>query len=114
MMLDSVGAGGHVYGRGAYFAEYAIYSHWWFCRNQPEVDAEGVQQYAVILAQVFTGRSKDFGSSWAQELCVEPPGYHSVRGTESNQKLPPVVRLSPSCTQHSHHDNFDNISVDLH
>lgn len=111
MMLDSVGAGGHVYGRGAYFADYAIYSHWWFCRNQPEVDAEGVQQYAVILAQVFTGRSKDFGSSWAEELCVEPPGYQSVRGTESNQKLPCVVRKATSCIENS--QKFQNKSADV-
>ena len=103
LMLDSVGVGGHVYGRGAYFAEYAIYPHWWFCRNQPEVDADGVPEYSVILAQVFTGRSKDFGSSWAPELCVEPAGYHSVRGTESNQRLPAVVRPSPPFAHPSHH-----------
>ena len=29
---DIVGAGGHVYGYGAYFATHAIYSHWWSTR----------------------------------------------------------------------------------
>ena len=91
-LLDVLGAGGHVYGHGAYFSEAAIYSHWWFARNNRKADAEGVKRYTLVLAQVFTGRSKDYGPSWAPDLCMEPPGYHSVCGTESDQKVPPVVR----------------------
>ena len=88
---DTLGFGGHVYGRGAYFAEAAIYSHWWFGREHPHVNADGITEYTLILAQVFTGRSKDFGSSWAPNLNLEPYGYHSVCGTESDQQVPPVV-----------------------
>ena len=88
---DTLGFGGHVYGRGAYFAEAAIYSHWWFGREHPHVNADGMTEYTLILAQVFTGRSKDFGSSWAPNLNLEPYGYHSVCGTESDQQVPPVV-----------------------
>ena len=83
-----------MYGRGAYFAEAALYSHWWFARNKPGVDCEGAEEYTQILAQVFTGRSKDYGPAWAPNLCVEPSGYHSVSGTESDQKVLPVVRTS--------------------
>ena len=90
--LDIMGWGGHVYGRGAYFAEAALYSHWWFARDYATKDDQGVAQYTQILAQVFTGRSKDYGPVWAPDLCVEPPGYHSVCGTESDQKVLPVVR----------------------
>ena len=90
-ILDSLGWGGHVYGRGAYFAEAALYSHWWFGRQNPKVKADGSKEYYLILAQVFTGRSKDFGSSWAPDLSLEPYGYHSVCGTEADQKVPPVV-----------------------
>ena len=86
-----------MYGRGAYFAEAALYSHWWFGREHPKVNADGTKEYELILAQVFTGHSKDFGSSWAPDLSLEPTGYHSVCGTESDQKVPPVVspRASP-------------------
>ena len=95
-LLDIVGWGGHVYGRGAYFAEAALYSHWWFARSNATIDCEGAEQHTLMLAQVFTGRSKDYGSAWAPDLCVEPPGYHSVCGTESDQKVLPVVRPWPS------------------
>ena len=94
--LDIMGWGGHVYGRGAYFAEAALYSHWWFARNYASMDDKGAEQYTQILAQVFTGRSKDYGPVWAPDLCVEPPGYHSVCGTESDQKVLPVVRSQSS------------------
>ena len=30
---DLIGAGGHVYGYGAYFASHAVYSHWWATRH---------------------------------------------------------------------------------
>ena len=83
-----------MYGRGAYFAEAALYSHWWFARHKPEVDDEGTEEYTLILAQVFTGRSKYYGPSWAPNLFMEPSGYHSVSGTESDQKVLPVVRTS--------------------
>ena len=95
-LLDSLGWGGHVYGRGVYFAEAALYSHWWFARHTTEVNDDDSEEYTLILAQVFTGRSKDYGSSWAPDLCVEPSGYHSVCGTESDQKVLPVVRPRPS------------------
>ena len=88
-----MGWGGHVYGYGSYFAEFALYSHWWFARHNSEEEGDGEEQYTLILAQVFTGRSKDYGPSWAPDLLVEAPGYHSVSGTESDQKVPPVVRL---------------------
>ena len=29
---DWLGCGGHVYGYGCYFAQFAIYSHWWYTR----------------------------------------------------------------------------------
>ena len=104
-LLDSMGWGGHVYGRGAYFAEAALYSHWWFARKHAEVDDTGAEQYTLILAHVFTGRAKDYGPSWAPDLSVEPPGYHSVCGTESDQKLLPVVRPSPAHC-HVHPRNY--------
>ena len=81
-----------MYGRGAYFAEAALYSHWWFARHKPEVNDDDTKEYTLILTQVFTGRSRDYGPSWAPDLCVEPSGYHSVCGTESDQKVLPVVR----------------------
>ena len=87
---------GHVYGHGAYFAEFAIYAHWWFNRSKPEVVDKSAERYTLLLAQVFTGRSKDYGSAWAPDLVVEPCGYHSVCGTESDQRLLPVVRARPS------------------
>ena len=93
-LKDALQVGGHVYGHGLYFAEFAIYSHWWFGRHVPGVvDDEGAEQYTQILAQVFTGTSKDYGSAWAPDLVLEPAGYHSVCGTESDQKVLPVVRL---------------------
>ena len=61
-------AGGHVYGHGLYFAEFAIYSHWWCSRHTPGVDDEGNEYATLLLAQVFTGRSKDYGSAWAPDL----------------------------------------------
>ena len=88
-ILDGFDAGGHCYGRGPNFAEAAIYSH--CVRKHPQVNADGIAEYVLILAQVFTGHSKDFGSSWAPDLSVEPNGYHSVCGTESDQQLPNVV-----------------------
>ena len=94
-LKDVLHVGGHVYGRGLYFAEYAIYSHWWFARHTPGDDDEGNEYATLLLAQVFTGRSKDYGSAWAPDLFMEPPGYHSVCGTESDQKVLPVVR--PKC-----------------
>ena len=93
-LKDALRVGGHVYGHGLYFAEFAIYSHWWFARHTPGVDDKGAEQHTQILAQVFTGRSKDYGSSWAPDLFLEPAGYHSVCGTESDQKVLPVVRLA--------------------
>ena len=89
---DVFGVGGHVYGRGMYFAEAAIYAHWWRVGSEPEADVASTEEYTLLLAQVFTGRSKDYGPSWAPKLMVEPPGYHSVCGTESDQKVAPVVR----------------------
>ena len=59
--------------------------------RNPHVNADGVTVYTLILDQVLTGRSKDFGSSWAPDLSLEPTGYHSVCGPESDQKVPPVV-----------------------
>ena len=96
-LKDKLGVGGHVYGHGAYFAEAALYSHWWFGREHHHVNTDDVTEYTLILAQVFTGHSKDFGSTWAPDLILEPTGYHSVCGTESDQKVPPVVsrRASP-------------------
>ena len=98
---DKLGVGGHVYGYGAYFAEAALYSHWWsnffFGRKHIQVNADGTTIYTLILAQVFTGHSKDFGPAWAPGLSLEPTGYHSVCGTEADQRVPPVVspRASP-------------------
>ena len=89
---DAVRAGGHVYGYGACFAEFALYSHWWRGRNKSEADGKHAEDGTLLLAQVFTGRSKDYGPSWAPKLLVEPSGYHSVCGTESDQKVLPVVR----------------------
>ena len=88
--LDALKAGGHVYGRGAYFSEFAIYPHWW--RKLLDIDDKDTEKYTVILAQVFTGCSKDYGAAWAPDLLVEPTGYHSVCGTESDQKLLFVVK----------------------
>ena len=90
---DTLGVGGHVYGHGAYFAEAALYAHWWFGRKHPHVNADGVTEYTLILAQVLTGRSKYFGPSWAPDLSLEPTGYHSVCGTEADQQVPPVVSI---------------------
>ena len=94
---DKLGVGGHVYGHGAYFAEAALYAHWWFGRKHPHVNADGITEYTLILAQVLTGRSKDFGPSWAPDLSLEPTGYHSVCGTEADQQVPPVVSAH-ACT----------------
>ena len=42
-MKDVIGIGGHVYGYGAYFAAYALYSHWWNTRVwQPKSAAKSV------------------------------------------------------------------------
>ena len=90
---DTLGVGGHVYGHGAYFAEAALYSHFWFGRKHPHVNADGITEYTLILAHVLTGRSKDFGPSWAPDLSLEPTGYHSVCGTEADQQVPPVVSI---------------------
>ena len=92
-LKDVLHVGGHVYGHGLYFAEFANYAHWWFARHTPGVDDEGNEYVTQLLAQVFTGRSKDYGSAWARDLLFEPPGYHSVCGTESDQKVLPVVSL---------------------
>ena len=93
---DKLGVGGHVYGHGAYFAEAALYSHWWFGRKHPHVKADGTVVYTLILAQVLTGRSKDFGPSWAPDLSLEPDGFHSVCGTEADQKVAIVVSSTTS------------------
>ena len=104
-MRDKLGVGGHVYGRGAYFAEAALYSHWWskffFGRKHIHVNDHGTDEYTLILAHVFTGRSKDFGPSWSPELNIEPFGYHSVCGTEGDQQVAVVVSLTLSYTIHS-------------
>ena len=84
-------------GHGAYFSEFAIYSHWWFAKSEESREGHATNKtYTLILAQVFTGRSKDYGKSWAPDLVVEPPGYHSVCGTESDMQVVPVVRAPPS------------------
>ena len=42
-LKDIFGVGGHVYGYGAYFAAYALYSHWWNTRVwQPKSAAKSV------------------------------------------------------------------------
>jgi hypothetical protein len=38
-VLDKMGVGGHVYGRGAYFARHPIYSHWWSSTYWQKKDA---------------------------------------------------------------------------
>ena len=76
--------GGHVYGYGAYFAANALYSHWWSTRVWDPVGASQDQrvtpahptapgtskEYQLILAHVYTGRCKDYGSEWSHALQV--------------------------------------------
>ena len=50
--LETIGAGGHVYGFGAYFARYAIYSHWWSTRVWFPKEKK---PHKLILARVLTG-----------------------------------------------------------
>ena len=85
---DMFGVGGHVYGYGNYFALCALYSYFWATRywfkNRDRT------QHQVILARVLTGKSKDYGREWNNQLRSAPAGYDSVSGTESDQQVAPV------------------------
>ena len=60
------------YGRGAYFAERALYSHTSYAHRV------GGGGYQLILAHVLCGRGKDMGTDIDRSLVKPPLGYHSV------------------------------------
>ena len=62
------------YGRGAYFAERALYSHTSYAHRV------GGGGYQLILAHVLCGRGKDMGTATDKTLVKPPSGYHSVHG----------------------------------
>ena len=62
------------YGRGAYFAERALYSHTSYAHRV------GGGGYQLILAHVLCGRGKDMGTATDRSLVKPPSGYHSVHG----------------------------------
>ena len=66
---DMIGVG-HVYGYGNYFAAEALYPHWWNTRVWNRDKTGGESEHQLILAHVFTGKSKDYGAKWAPRLEV--------------------------------------------
>ena len=64
------------YGRGAYFAERALYSHTSYAHHV----GGGGNKYQLILAHVLCGRGKDMGTDTDRSLVKPPSGYHSVHG----------------------------------
>jgi len=64
------------YGRGAYFAERALYSHTSYAHRV----GGGGRKYQLILAHVLCGRGKDMGTDTDRSLVKPPSGYHSVHG----------------------------------
>ena len=64
------------YGRGAYFAERALYSHTSYAHHV----GGGGNKYQLILAHVLCGRGKDMGTATDPSLVKPPSGYHSVHG----------------------------------
>ena len=92
VLKDMIGLGGHVYGYGVYFAAEALYTHWWNTRVwNSSKQSGGKSEHKLILARVFTGRSKDYGAKWAPHLRSAPPGFDSVCGSESRQRVFPVM-----------------------
>ena len=85
-----------MYEYGNYFAEHALYSHWWYTRYwNPDPERT---EHQLILARVLTGKVKDYGRKWKSEnthkLKKAPSGFDSVSGTESDQQVPPVQVLA--------------------
>ena len=64
------------YGRGAYFAERALYSH----TSYAHCVGGGGSKYQLILAHVLCGRGKDMGTDTDETLVKPPSGYNSVHG----------------------------------
>ena len=65
---------GGFYGRGAYFAERAAYSHTSYRHKS------GRGRYQLILARVLCGKGKEMGTTTDRSLVKAPPGYNSVHG----------------------------------
>ena len=63
------------YGRGAYFAERALYSHTSYVH-----DVEGGTKHQIILARVLCGKGKEMGRRIDRTLVKPPPGFHAVHG----------------------------------
>ena len=66
------------YGRGAYFAERALYSHTSYAHRVPV--GGGGSKHQLILARVLCGRGKDMGTDIDRSLVKPPPDCHSVHG----------------------------------
>ena len=66
------------YGRGAYFAERALYSHTSYAHRVPV--GGGGSKHQLILARVLCGRGKDMGTDIDPTLVKPPPDCHSVHG----------------------------------
>jgi len=88
-------AGGS-YGKAAYFARYAKYSHDVFANGDEFKLHLGPSQaeYVLLLAEVSLGNMYDFGDKVDCSLKQPPEGYDSVHGTEASfakiHKIGPV------------------------
>ena len=63
-----------LYGRGAYFAERALYSHTSYSHRA----AGGTRK--LVLARDLCGSGMEMGTTTDPTLVKAPPGYHSVHG----------------------------------
>jgi len=83
------------YGRGAYFAERAAYSHGSYVYRCGEV--EGRPAYQLILAQVLCGTPHDFKlvvNDDTRRLVKPPAGCHSVcAGPHTAYDCPEASRM---------------------
>ena len=71
-----------MYGRGAYFAEKALYSHTSYVH-----DLEGGAKHQVILARVLCGKGKEMDTDIDRSLVKPPPGFNSVHGGPHRKHL---------------------------
>ena len=65
-----------LYGRGAYFAERALYAHTSYAHRV----AGPSTTYQLILAHVLCGKEQVMGAATDRALATPPPGFHSIRG----------------------------------
>jgi hypothetical protein len=82
-------ARGGAYGRGAYFAEHAIYSAYLFPRPRKAADGSVV----LLVAEVILGQSKDMGRLCGNDRCAGIGTACQPIGSEQIAKLvrdPPI------------------------